>query len=213
MLILGVDVGIVNLALALVEVDEYYRVVGLREWRHLDITVLRHERVSRCACLLGHGKTLTDRLEHVFQEEADLFEAASVVAIEQQPPGGHQGVEQLIFSKYRSKAHLVHPRSMHCHFCIQDRDYDGRKEQLANLFAEIPHVSVETKMELGEKYRAHDVIDAYFIAAFFAAQQKLKLPPPPPRPNGLPAHFKTSAECASVEEFLWQFRYVPRHLR
>lgn len=213
MLVLGIDVGIINLALVLVDVDDYYRVRELKSWRHIDITVLRHNRVARCVCELGHGKTLTDRLEHVFQEEADLFEVADAVVIEQQPPGGHQGVEQLIYSKYRSKAHLVNPRAMHSHFCILDRDYDERKNQLSVLFHEIPHITREVKVELQEKDRSHDVIDAYFIAAFFVARLKLKQPPPPVRSCGLPQHFKTPEECSCTEEFLFQFRYVPRHLR
>ena len=206
MLVLGVDVGIVNLAFVLIEVNESFHVTSLRDWRHIDITILRHNRVARCNCTLGHGNTLTDRLAHVFQEEAGMLACADVVVIEQQPPGGHQGVEQLIYSQFRYKAQLVSPRSMHCYYCIQDKDYDGRKAHLALLFSRLSHVDECVKNQLRMMERSHDVIDAYFIAAFYVQQQKSKL-------QTTPRVYQEEDQRLGFESFLAQFRYTRRHGR
>jgi hypothetical protein len=48
----------------------------------------------------------------------DFFEMADFILIERQPPMGLTAVEQLIFSRWRDKAILVHPRSMHKYFNI-----------------------------------------------------------------------------------------------
>ena len=64
---LGVDVGIINLAIAELEEDE------IIDFRVVDITVLRHTTTCRKECTLFHGNSLTDRVLHFLQEEEGRF--------------------------------------------------------------------------------------------------------------------------------------------
>lgn len=157
--LLAVDVGIVNLAYAVLD-DAEVRTFGV-----VDLTMLRHRRVPRWECGLCHGNSLSDRVAHFVQEHRPLFDDADVVLIEQQPPGGHQAVEQLLYAAFREKAHLVSPTAMHAFYGIRDLDYDGRKAAVEDrVIARLPP---ELKRALEALERRHDVCDAVCLARFW----------------------------------------------
>lgn len=157
--IVSVDVGILNLAFAEMDGEE------IVDFQTVNITVLRHTRVSRCECRLFHGNSLTDRVMHFLQEERDRFDRSDVVLVEQQPPGGHQAVEQLVFSEFRHKAHLVSPTGMHSYFGIRSLAYEDRKRAVEALVTPLltrPHRDRLLALE-----RRHDVCDAICISIYW----------------------------------------------
>ena len=159
MRLLSIDVGILNLALAEMEGET------VLDFGVVDITFLRHTCVPRKECTLFHGNSLTDRVLHFLQEERDRFERADVLLIEQQPPGGHQAVEQLLYSSYRDKAHLVSPTGMHSQFGIRSLTYEGRKRAVEEIVA--PLLSPPLRARLAAMERRHDVCDAICLALYW----------------------------------------------
>jgi len=110
--VLGIDIGINNLAIVLTKVSPAWKIESIEECKLINITEFKHEKVQLIECKLFHTKTMTDWLNHVFQEEYDIFSTAEYILIERQPPQGFVSIEQLIFSKFRQKSILVHPNSV-----------------------------------------------------------------------------------------------------
>ena len=145
-LVLSIDVGIKNLALVLINVCRIYKLSSdnnqlpmlRRKPLHLevcqaiciDITTHIHNKVTKCECKLGHERNITDWMEHVYQEHGDMMQEADLILIERQPLTGLVAVEQSIYAKYRPKAHLICPRSMHKYFEMKNLTYDERKERV-----------------------------------------------------------------------------------
>lgn len=204
MFVLGIDVGIINLGLCLLECDDNYNARGLTSWKHIDITYMRHNKVKRCKCTLGHSNCIHDRIQHVLQEEADIFNSADFMIIEQQPPFGHVAVEQLIFAQFRSKAHLVSPVSMHKTYGMRSLDYNERKEYTRQFFEKSPIIQDDVKTTLCGRDRSHDVYDAYMIAEFWLLKKRQDRPAFGHRSR---SEVKSVEQCSTVEDFLAQFAY------
>lgn len=171
------DVGILNLGLCLVETDpDSYGWSRLVEWRHIDMTHMTHRNVSRLECKLPHTRCMADRIQHMLQEERDLFGDADVVLIEQQPICGHVAVEQLLFSALREKAHLVSPTAMQKRFNMRHLPYDERKAFAGRFFHSSDYVPESTKAELSARERSHDVYDAFLIVQYWLARAREALP-------------------------------------
>ena len=116
MFILGIDVGIINLALVQVEVldDNIHRVCACHR---VDMTrgCVSRETADRVSTMVGKYRT--------------LFDTSEVVLIERQPLTGLTGVEEVLFYMFRQKCQKVSPNSMHKFFGIRHLDYEGRKVQ------------------------------------------------------------------------------------
>lgn len=172
MRVVSIDVGIIHLAIVAFHSEDEFLV--LDEFHLVDITVLRHTRVSRRDCTLCHGNSLVDRIDHFVQEHAYLLDDADKVLIEQQPPGGHQAVEQLLYKRFRDRAALVSPTSMHAFYKIRSLAYDERKQWVEQYTDTMLTYSQRTRLESYE--RRHDVCDAICMAHFWWTRQKLQRP-------------------------------------
>jgi hypothetical protein len=121
--IIGIDVGVRNLAMA----------VG---WCTPEFTQLRISAVERvnlmdacmvAACELHHTGMAADRVAHFLQQRAETFAAAHTVVIERQPPGGLRDIEQVLLVHLRHKAVVMAPQTMHAAIGSSGLTYEDRK--------------------------------------------------------------------------------------
>ena len=174
MRIVGVDIGIKHLGLAEITQrrvgDEILSTIcGF----HLhDITKYTHERVPRAACTLHHTNELGDRLQHWKQEHGYILDRADHVAIERQPITGLQCIQAFLFSTWREKAFMVHPRTLHKYMGCGILDYDGRKRYMEqNAAATCKALGVDWEKCTARFARRHDVADALAIAMFALSER------------------------------------------
>ena len=182
------DVGIVHPALVWAYVDLNYETVPHFELEFDGcalanlVTVMDTHHKKRLSinsdfkCPLYHSKTLTDRLEHFYEEYAFILSSSKRNFIEMQPICGLTSVEQLIFCKYRHKSELVHPSSVHAHFKMTRKDYNKRKleaEEIASKFKmthncrlEFDRLATEAKKNITSGERVHDVADAMLLLSY-----------------------------------------------
>lgn len=176
------DVGIVNLALVVVQVEDWTvtRVV------HLDVsdtTKFEHNRVHYDDCVLGHTKTTTDRVNHFVQERLHLLQAADKVLIERQPIQGLTDVEQVLFMLFRHKAELVSPNSMHKYFQINHLTYEWRKVKTTEIAdASFQHLNFPRYHRL---QRRHDIADAWCLLLYWLQSQAQQELPRKTRPQSV----------------------------
>lgn len=157
--LLGVDVGIVHLALVSVTAWQDTGAVEVTAVRLIDLTTLP----CPVGCTLRHSNNIVDRMEHLFAAHEGVFAAADEICIERQPLGGLVHVEALIYSRFRAKAQMVSPNAMHHHFGLP-RDYDARKVATVALAA--PYLT-GFQRELAAMPRVHDVADAVCLCLFY----------------------------------------------
>ena len=167
MLVASIDVGIVNLAVAFVELDDAtFQLVRIESVENVDTTRMVHHAVLFSACTLGHTKTATDRVMHFIQERQALFARCDKVLIERQPLQGHTDVEQVLFLAFRDKAELVSPNSMHKLLQINHLTYEWRKVktvEFADSMLDPAQFPEYHRME-----RRHDIADALCLLIFWA---------------------------------------------
>lgn len=208
MRVLGIDVGVRNLAVCVVAVDDCTGARRLEHWEHVDITFLRHRRVSRSKCTLHHSRCLADRVAHFVQEHQHLFDAADVVAIEQQPPAGLVAVEQLLMAAARARARLVSPVAMHRRYGMQRITYEERKERARQHFESATYIGDDVKEALAGRERSHDVYDAHLVASFCvddARDARALASRHAPGAPGAPGGFDPATD--DIDAFLRQFRH------
>ena len=168
--ILSVDVGIIHLGLTVSVLDEEYSLVDIVFVDLIDITNFLHNKVQEKDCKLHHDRTFCDWLNHVFQEHMELFDSVDYILIERQPPTGLVGIEQLIFSKWRNKAVLISPSSMHKHFNIGHYDYEQRKEQTELI--SLNKITDKKMLKKMKKFdRLHDIADSICMTLFWASKK------------------------------------------
>lgn len=174
MYIVSIDIGIINLGLVGAYVDNTtFKIEKIDIVRKIDITILRHLKVHARECKLYHSNEICDRVDHFLQEYKHIFDAADIVLLERQPPGGIQHVEQLLMRALRKKTILVAPTSLHKWMNINDLDYDARKVRTVRR-AE-PHLSSFHEWTLWD--RKHDMADAFCILEFYLSEERIKFRP------------------------------------
>jgi hypothetical protein len=205
MKILGIDIGIAHLGLILVETTPEYEIKEVCWMNLLNITEYTHNHGPKeDECKLPHTKTICDWLHHVFQEYRDAFDASDCILIEKQPPTGLVAVEQLIFSEFRSKAELVHPRSVHKYFQIGHLEYDQRKERSIQIA--LKHMTKESLIQQFNTFsRQHDIADGICIVLFWLSQER-KQYMKQQRKNEIEKHFQNTRHL-SLNEFFDQYKY------
>jgi hypothetical protein len=167
MYITAIDIGVLNLALVLyywaqegpddVEgVQEGSRVISCTR---VDITVFD----CKPGCKLYHDSCMTDYLEHMFVNHHMYFNHDGPILIERQPPMGLVVVEQLIFSRYRSRSILMSPNSMHAYFDIGHYDYEMRKKATIRL----AHWYLKDQSGYASAERKHDIADAMCFVLYY----------------------------------------------
>jgi hypothetical protein len=168
--VMGIDIGINNLAIVLVKVSPDWKIESIEECKLINITDFKHEKVEIIDCKLFHTKTMTDWLEHVFQEECDIFSIAEYILIERQPPQGFVSVEQLIFSKFRQKSILVHPNSVYAWIFPNStvNTYEERKvkseEYTTGVFEKCDSLHFYSWILMERK---HDIADAICMISYW----------------------------------------------
>ena len=157
--VLGVDIGIRHLGLAIVESAG----VGVRCATHLEcVNIMQYTHNHLPApCDLPHTNETADRLMHAVAERRPLFDGADVIAIERQPITGLQCIQALLFHEFRDKARLVHPNTLHARHRLRGLNYEERKRHFVG-WASMWVRGWESRTQYME--RKHDVADALAIA-------------------------------------------------
>lgn len=198
MLVASIDVGIVNLGVAFVYVDDATsKLQRILHVENVNTTLITHQRVPQAECTLGHTKTATDRVMHFIQERADMFAQCAVVLIERQPIQGHTDVEQVLFMHFRDRAELVSPNSMHKLLQIGHLTYEWRKfktVEFADTMLDPAQFPEYHQME-----RKHDVADALCLLIYWAYTRHLRTSPPAAAATSLPDTGAAPAQTSSGE--------------
>ena len=79
MLITSIDVGIIHFGLTMVEVSESYELRSILFCRLIDMTVMRHNTVSREQCKLHHDNCTADWITHLVQEYPKPFYNSDII--------------------------------------------------------------------------------------------------------------------------------------
>jgi hypothetical protein len=210
--VMSIDIGIIHLGISVTTLDNEYNIIEIIWIDLIDITEFTHKwGPSRKNCTLHHTKTFCDWLNHIFQENLDFFEKSDYILIERQPPSGLVAIEQLIFSRWRDKAILVHPRSMHKYFNIGEYDYEQRKiytEKIARMHLEDPAL----QEQLGFYGRAHDIADSICLMLFWIKTQQDKYNEKKRREHIMKRQIQshTNRKNMTTEEWFELHRYIPR---
>ena len=172
MFVASIDVGIVNLAVVFVELDDLtYDIIQINHLANVNSTVFEHNVVTVTECTLGHARSTADRVTHFVQERKALFDACVHVLIERQPLMGHTDVEQVLFLLFRHKAELVSPNAMHKFFNISRFSYESRKVKTVMLSDQF--LTAKDFPMYHSLPRKHDIADALCLLMFWIHQRKL----------------------------------------
>lgn len=160
---LGIDVGILNLGIAFVRLDDDES-IHVEHVERINLTHVRHSRVSIQECKILHTNMLCDRVNHFIQEYYHLFEKSNLIFIEQQPILGITSVEQLLLDKFRDKTTLISPVKMHKYFGIHKlKDYELRKEKTIEY---ADSILKDNFIQYTREKRKHDIADALCIVTY-----------------------------------------------
>ena len=133
-------------------------------------------------CKLKHTLCISDYMAHLFKTYHDFFEKADTILIERQPPQGFVAVQELILFKYREKALLVSPNSMHKHFSM------SKVQKLRKMFTEkFSKERLQSFPDYINNERKHDMGDAYCLLVYYLSElrsdvyRKVALQPKAPK--------------------------------
>ena len=155
MIIIGIDIGYINMGVVRAVVDDDFNFTFTDSFRY-NISIPRHNRVHVSECTIPHTTETCDRVAHFIQENKDMFDDADYIFIERQPPMGFKDIEALIMSAYRHKVTLLSPNRLHKYFGISHQDYEQRKESVVEIAG--PHL--EHIKTFNNQVRKHDMADA-----------------------------------------------------
>jgi hypothetical protein len=189
--IISIDIGIKNLAIVLIEITPSREFSQIIWFENIDITDFGHSRDWPIhECQLYHDKTVCDYLEHIFYIHHEIFRISRHVLIERQPIQGITSVEQLIFSRFRDKAILISPNSMHKYMGWKDNNYDYEKRKQMSVLLAYRYINAATpgketyrpwnienfdnliKLEKIGEARAHDIADAICLFLFWLTKAR-----------------------------------------
>lgn len=162
--VLSIDIGIVNLGFVFAEIGNSINII---DCNRVDITYVKHNTIKRCDCKLFHENCIPDYLDHFVQENNTFFEEADIILIERQPPVGITNVQDLLFTRFRSKVKLISPRTIHKYFYMS-KDYDVRKIQSEKISSEY----LSEFDNFSKNVRKHDISDAMLILIWYYKKNK-----------------------------------------
>lgn len=218
--VLSIDIGIQHLGVSVTLLNDDYSIMEIIWIDMIDIQKYKHENgPSKKDCKLHHTKSFCDWITHVFQENSEIFERADTILIERQPPMGLVGIEQLIFSRWREKAVLISPNSMHKFFRIGHYDYEQRKEQTEKITRK--HLKKYSSMleKFNTYERSHDIADSVCMMLFWIQKKQLeykdniKKEEVMQRQMNIVYDRKADGYRMSVDEWFEQFRYRGKYAR
>ena len=184
--VLSIDVGIINLGYVYAEItltdeqiiskykshifnDNYIlnlpnikQNIRIIDCNRIDITKIKHSKVSINLCKLHHDRCIPDYLDH-FIQETPYFNECDILIIERQPPVGITNVQDLLFKLFREKVLLISPVSMHKYFNLPCGLYEIRKlksEELSKIY-------LEQFESFTKNTRKHDISDAMLMLIYF----------------------------------------------
>ena len=165
-----VDVGMYNLGLAFMSHDESWRRITVVEVGLVDL--VRQGAGSR-------SKEPCDRLEKFFASTSLPFRACEAIFVERQPLVGMKAIEQLIFWRFRDRAHLISPNSVQARFGITKRlgfGYDERKVAVTRIAGSYlaKHGSRLSRARWGRLQRKHDVADAIVMGMYVSEVKRME---------------------------------------
>jgi len=174
--VLSIDVGITNLGYVYSIFDlnneintlklEFIKTnndfIEIISCDRVDITNIKHSKVSFCDCKLHHDYCIPDYIDHFIQENQEMFSEADYVIIERQPPTGITNVQDLLFSKFRNKVHLISPNKIHKYFNMS-KDYLIRKKESET----ISEYYLSKFKKFTNNHRKHDISDAMLMLIYF----------------------------------------------
>lgn len=165
--VLSIDIGIKHLGISVCFVTPEYELKEVGWVTLIDIQEFKHGvNLDHRNCPHPHTKCFADWMNHVFEEEKELFEEADVILLERQPPMGLVGIEQLIYFKYRKKCVLISPNSMHKFLGIRHLDYEQRKVKTMEIAErEFMHERAKERYEVYD--RKHDIADSICMVLFW----------------------------------------------
>ena len=207
--ILCIDIGVIHLGLSAMTYDrETYRYKNVVGVDLVDIREFRHPHgMCEETCELNHTKTFTDWMEHVFLYYKEAFENCDAIVIERQPPTGFVVVEQLIFSRYREKTHIVSPNSMHKYFDIGRYSYDQRKECVERLAKKLMRNEGVIK-DFESFERKHDMADSICIGYYWLYFTRCKIQEEKEKMIALEKHMKYLENKKECQDYLSVFKYT-----
>ena len=159
--ILSIDIGIINLGYVYSNIYDN-GLINVIDCGKVDITIMRHNTVSFCDCILNHDNCFPDYLEHFFQEYYSMFNDADIILLERQPIRGITNVQDLILNKFRYKTLLISPNAVHKYFYMSKR-YETRKKESQQIAQEYL-INNEKYLNLNRK---HDISDAMLIIIYY----------------------------------------------
>ena len=167
MILLCVDIGLINMGIAVVNVTNPNK-MECKLAARVDITDFRCKGTT---CTLSHEAMPVDWVAHFLRDYKTEFESCDKVLLERQPPGGFRCIEQLLYQAYRQKTVFIQPRSFLAHFGIGAMEYDHRKAYLVRAAKRVYQNDVATRALSAE--RAHDVADALMFAVYHVEKAKM----------------------------------------
>lgn len=205
--ILSIDIGVKNLGMSVTIANEDFTLREIVFVELIDITTFLHlDGVKTKDCHIQHTKSVADWLEHIFLYHSMFFDQCEYILIERQPPQGLVVVEQLIFSRYRNKAVLVHPCSMHKYFNIGQIDYEARKSATEKIC--LMTLKNEEQIEKYHKYaRKHDIADSVCLMLFWLHQQRFKYEEEKRRERQKNIKMTFIGSNMTMDEWFNQFKY------
>jgi|LauGreDrversion4_2_1035121.scaffolds.fasta_scaffold00968_13 hypothetical protein len=162
-------------------------------------------------CKLKHTLCISDYMAHLFKTYHDFFEKADTIIIERQPPQGFVAVQELILFKYREKALLVSPNSMHKHFSM------SKVQKLRKMFTEkFSKERLQSFPDYSNNERKHDMGDAYCLLVYYLSKLRsdvyLKVALQPKAPK-ITSRYFTGGEATQSATNFSQFIYKHEPIR
>jgi hypothetical protein len=208
--VLSIDVGIRNFALSVSILHEDFTIKEVVFVELIDITTFVHRNNPK-KCKKYHSKCFADWMEHVFEYHKEFFHLCDYILIERQPPQGLVAIEQLIFSRFRNKAILISPSSMHKFLNIGGLDYENRKVETEKACLKIINSKCPSILDLYNIYdRKHDIADSICMVIFWASKKHKKYIDLQTKKEIESIRIKRCGIDLSLDEWFDQFRFRPR---
>jgi len=136
--------------------------ITILDCNRVNITHVKHINVQYCNCKLLHDNCIPDYLDHFIQEHKYMFDECDILLLERQPPVGITNVQDLLFTKFRSKVVLVSPNTVHSYFKMSS-EYDTRKEESEKIANEY----LNNEFQFTNQVRKHDISDALLMIIYY----------------------------------------------
>lgn len=168
------DCGIKNMGLIILSVTSRWTIPIIEFIQRVNITSLDKSLTEY------NSNELADRMDRFFETFRDRLDECERIFIERQPIMGLVAVEQMIFKKYREKAILLSPNSVHRYFRIgktHGYTYQSRKMESDHIAEN--YIKIYGSQEVCSYYdsldRRHDVSDCICMAIYVIEQKRREL--------------------------------------